>query len=1507
MPDYYNDLDRALAYQSTYGNPQTPSQYSRTPVYSPFQNRHNIDDSFSYLANMYGPALVQAMAGPDAFLAHQAPGQALADQHQSSIYQRSVVHATSALTQHGNDIVAQKLLAIEAIKNGGLPPTQLDREQAQTGAGVYNNPLFKGFAASMIGGPRPHETVEDVMYGTKGDPTAIASAVGHMGFYRPDAMGGRQMSGESMRSFSTQLYDQLYGDNAKVEDMHGFGGHATGAMMQELFQQGQLPRSIGSLSAADRVRAISSAKRDDATMQSMVDDFAHNDLLQHDYDYANATAEERKVMLADKRDGYKTKLEGVFKEADKFRENDPRAKSAAEIEQLSGFSSAANGIDAQRTSKVVKDYAGAVNAIRELFGDNGKSNAPISELITALNGLTNGANATMTPAKMENMVRQIRLNAREAGMSDEQVLAVSNEMQRRGTMLGLPAETVMNQLNTAIAASNAMDDQGVHKPGWGKLSKADAERKNQELIQRGDRSYTGLSLAALNRLATENEKKYKGTELAAAAEAYRKGEETYTYDGKTVNLAQIAGQQGVSGVLDIARRSGADRDVVNAAFRDTDGTLRYEKAGYAKDAGVYQITQRLGTAHRQKLMSKANTKEFNDKFRPAGMTDEQWRKHKVALMAGISNKLGDIVVNETADMTPEERAETMERRLTEEYAAHFRSDKGGGLSEAAAEKRASEIMSELYGDTPEDRREAMNTAYAEFDIVAKQRTGMTIETVQQEYNSRARQQKNADLAVQEKHADRVKAMSSGTESNGIQRLSDNLEGLSSSDPMVRSEALKKITHVISTDEMLKKYAPEAQDALVHAGAMYNASTITEEKVKKLAEAAAENPDGPEQKRLMELAGYDKNHKLTEEEKASLVDKARMRSVGEADGTTDQERKINAARKQRADILFKAYNTGTADDVQAGAKALAQEMLGDRASEKDVQAFAVAALEEDPRAFERSIRHLPQEQQEAARSSASFLRVSRQIGGLESPGLAQNGQSVAEAANRPTAREAAFKSEVSRGIKDRMLPEINSREYKQLRKESFGDDTETGKIKGEAVVDKLSKILTDVVVEDMGGVENLTPEQRTKVMESKSKERLAAYFVENDEASPARAEQLAEQHFNALTSSDKDKRHEILDKIFLTTQEEAKRQGFDPESVAARREAKRAAMTAEEKASDATLVPASDGAAAVYDYKKLGVTEKVTPEQQQLIDNIKKNPSAAYIDSLVRDDTSKQLLLSLPDAAAVELFNQFSPEERAAGLQKMKQAATTSRGITNFPAEYGGPGYNFTQQDQQNFDRLHTALSKQQGVSSNNVMTPEQQQQAANRDAANGGTQQLPRAVQPATESALVQEQLSEIESRSTTNRYGRTFRTDADSQKHKDLTQRKNELDSGDPLSFVRKEMGEINDRKATSFWGNKVFASYEDNTRYKELEKREKAIVKDGGAVVQQQQSPSGVSAAQSTTNTSQPGNDRSRPQAESMKVNGTLTLNGLREAILAATGQRMEETPDGGAPVALGPPTGQ
>ncbi|NDD53304.1 hypothetical protein EBZ39_05430, partial [bacterium] len=756
----YHTQNAAGFTQNYTGNPYAP------PVYSPFQNAAHVDDAFGYMANMYAPGLVKSMFGPDAFLAHQAPGQALLDQFTAARYQRHGVAAIEAANMAGNSQVAQKLIGAQRLVNGGQPVTDLDREHANIGARVLNNPIFKQFAASQIGA----ENLEGQ---------------------------GPRMSSDSLKQFSQNVYQNLYGEDANLAEMHGFGAVASGEMMETLFQQGRLPQSIGALSAADRVKAISRTKRDDKTMNELSRQFGHSELMSRDAAYASASEEEQKIMLADKLPAFRKRLDATLGEVDKFQAKDPRAKSAEEIEQLSGFGLAANALDAKNVSRAVKEYNGAVSAIREIFGDNGNPNAPIQQLIANLQHLTNGAQTSMSGGKVESLVREIRLAARDTNTDLQNLNAIAAEKKAMARGMGLQEVTAEKGLAGDLLRGQAMADAGVFdKPGFGKLNRAEAEARMSAMSTRGDASAGGRALAALNRLVSESPDKYQNTQLAAAVAAYRRGKDKYEYKGQTFNLAELAGRQGVKGLYALARESGASEQLFTAYMTDRIGTEEYMNAGYAYKGQPYEIQRDISQRQEFKIGERLRSAAVRN-LKPAGMSDEKFRELRSGLSGSFANKMTGILLEETADMTQEERIKTMERRGKEELTKVFTSKPGGSMAQKDAERQAEQFFNAIYGQTPAERQERLLTAISEIDTDAQDITGVSSAALRQSYDKKMLTDSAVKEEMNKRRAARFKIAGAGTESKIAQRFGDELENLASENAGIQEGSLKRLFAIAS--------------------------------------------------------------------------------------------------------------------------------------------------------------------------------------------------------------------------------------------------------------------------------------------------------------------------------------------------------------------------------------------------------------------------------------------------------------------------------------------------------------------------------------------------------------------------------------------------------------------------------------------------------------------------------------------------------------------------------------
>jgi len=1516
------------------------------PVYSPFTNSAHVDDAFGYLANMYGPQLVQGMFGPDAFLMHQMPGQNVMDQRTAAQYQRHGAATIEAAHMAGNDEVAKKLIAFQQIANGGQPITQLDREQAATGARVLNNPMFKQFAASQIGA----ENYEGLMFGRKGDPSAIAGATNRIGFYRADAAtGASRMSEDSLRQFSQNVYKNMYGPDANIDEMRGFGAVATGEMMEHLFQKGQLPQALGALSPAERVKAMSATKRDDKTMTRMAEQFGHEELMARDFDYANATDEERKIMLADKLDGYKSRMSSTFAEIDKHVAKDPRAKSASEIEQLDGFSVAANAVDAQRTTRTLKEYNGVIASIREIFGDNGQANAPVQALIASLEHLTGGS-SSLAPGKLEKLVREVRMAARDSNTSLTELQDMVRNEQAMGVQMGLSRESGLERVKVNMVRSQAMHDSGAYEKMLpGKLQKAEADQTMADFSRRGDASAGGQSLAVLNRLVSENPDKYRGTKMEAAVQAYRNNQEEFEYKGKKYNLAQMVGEGGVSAMYSLARESGASDRLFRAYQMDRQGLQPFVQEGYAYKGQTYMHQNRLAQRQSAVLTDRMTDAQFNA-VKPAGMTDEEFAKQKETIAPNLANRMLDVALNETKDMTSEQIDAKLEQRGKEELSNYFQSKDGGGLNKRAADARAESYFNALYGADPETRKENMRSIYTESSAILQQRTGLNIEAQKQIRNKSVERDAEARQKVNERRAERFNDAAMGTESTFTQRVGDELNNIASDNARTRTDSLKHVFNIMSEDQMLQKYAPDMQEGLVAAAKMYTSATVSPEQIQKLHEEAQKDPNGPAARELKMMAGFKPDEQLTEEQQQTLYSRAVMARGEQAAGSTPEQQAKNEAQRRRSGTIIKAYNTGKKEDVAAGARAMAESVLGPNASQKQIEEFATAALDKDTTAFEKKMQggffggKLTDEKQEEARAMSRALRASQEFGGLAHVGLDQTAQKVTEAQDRPVAKTNEVTRDASKRVFEQLEQDYNRRADADLKPAGMTDEQFAARRKD--LMRITAETASGIAVNEMGDQVDAKPEDRAKFMQKRLKEEMIKHF-EREGSVPARAEEQAKKHMQAMFGSGEEGIQRLND-VYAHAQSAAKENGLDV--FRAKNNAENDIGYVNSQLDDLkkrgretgwiTSDIRFDNKADQQRWDDLQARKKalenpetaipddakLTAEQQKVVDEISQSPTADTLTDAMYNTEKRKQLLSLPGGAARELFDKFSPEDQQKGISGL-ESAKTSRWLS--------------QEERDNASRLHKTLSEHQA----SKLVPggaAKQAPAGTPPAEAGLTSQnvdmtglyidgMRRLLGQPTRQEHVQQidkQIAEVKGRGKSGWFTSELQfSKEDKEKYDRLQQQRKEAATGDPVGTVDKQLAEIEARGKPGWFTSELQFSDEDKKQRTFLQKRRDELTRpiDPMQMLGGEQASTGVRAIQTTQAafaasekdsvavTQQNAAQASRAQrgvqeneqGRNMQINGTLVLKGLSEAVMQAAGRHMEQTPDG-TPVDMAGGTG-
>lgn len=777
----------------------------RPPNYSPGMNQALMDDPMSLTFMMFGSPLLQQAMGPQNFIPHLVPSQALSDQFLASRYQRDQIAAAGASNEQGNAAVASRFLGLRALVTDA-PATDLNREQADMFAQVANNPIVKSIAAMAVG----PENLEAAMFGRKGDPAALANTANQMNFFRKDTMGGTRMTAQSMQEFSQGLYQSLYGEEANLDEMHGFMAGQTATVMENLFQRGQLPQSLGELSPAERVRALSSSQRDEKTMNRLAEQFGHGEMMKQE-DYASATTAERSKMLEARKPEFRQRLDNTFQEIDRFNSGDRRAHSAQDIEKMEGYGMAARNVDAQRVSKVAKDYMGALDAVREIFGDKGAGNAPMSALIEALDEFSAGSIDRMDPSKVENSMRQMRLVAQDAGMNLESIAMIGANGTALSQMHGTPAHMQMAANMQTMQNVAAMQREGMfNRKLYGDMTEGEAIQETQERIYRGQKSEAGKSMAALNRMYQQNKEMYAGTELEAAMTAYNDPSSggTYEFNGQQRNLAEIVAQSGRGGALGILQASGGNTQTFNSFYYDPATAEKYS-SGLELEAQKREMQKHLGNQVIQGELIGRMTGERFDALRNRGFmgmgaqSEEDFERERNDMAQALSRGFAQVIVEETGGMSSEDRAKHLEKRHVDMMAQYYESR---GVPRRQARQRAEQASQAMFGETEGQRIESLSGIAAQSNAYVTSRTGQQL-TAHDQINSSQERVRDDGVKYADR-AEREKRVSAGQKSSFLQRSGETLEKMAKDPNYSGAQAAKDLLNAQDVNQMQNRYAPE---------------------------------------------------------------------------------------------------------------------------------------------------------------------------------------------------------------------------------------------------------------------------------------------------------------------------------------------------------------------------------------------------------------------------------------------------------------------------------------------------------------------------------------------------------------------------------------------------------------------------------------------------------------------------------------------------------------------------
>lgn len=178
-------------------------------------------------------------------------------------------------------------------------------------------------------------------------------------------------------------------------------------------------------------------------------------------------------------------------------------------------------LDTDKIKRSIKSYAGAVAAMRDIFGDLGRPGAPMAELMAGLEALTQGSLAQIDPGRLSGLVRQTHNLARATGVQLDAAIAMQQHAAARGQQLGL--EPVFGM----FAAQGGLAFGGAYRAGghgaftaWGAPSADQAQQMDINLRQQGAASNMANRMAVAMRFAGSFA---PGSEAAKFVDAIRGG------------------------------------------------------------------------------------------------------------------------------------------------------------------------------------------------------------------------------------------------------------------------------------------------------------------------------------------------------------------------------------------------------------------------------------------------------------------------------------------------------------------------------------------------------------------------------------------------------------------------------------------------------------------------------------------------------------------------------------------------------------------------------------------------------------------------------------------------------------------------------------------------------------------------------------------------------------------------------------------------------------------------
>lgn len=387
------------------------------------------------------------------------------------------------------------------------------RQEAQLRADAKKIAEF-GPTAVQIAGPG----LVDRVGGSRGMNVSMAEHMFQGGQFKMDPVTGRLTMGtQSAIDLNKQVYETLFKGQSGASRTHGMSAGDVGSMFHEM-QRAGLMRG-GTITTEDLLN--DSGKFSNQHNKAVVDALLNID---KDLDVGSGVGGGSKNGI----------------DAKKIRERVAELTPANQqkLAEDTGVATSVKIFDASRTSKTLEDYSQALGAMREIFGDANRPNAPIPALINSLNQLTGGALTQINPGQLNTMVRETWNLAQNAGIGLEGLTMLSEVATQQVREAGVNDIHTMQVVQTGLAFRDAYA-KGDHVPHFG-LSNINvlAMKAQQRHVAAVKSTAYNIGSTAL-RIQDTAGGFDEGSEAEAYANAIRRGHSEFTYKGNTRSIGAV--------------------------------------------------------------------------------------------------------------------------------------------------------------------------------------------------------------------------------------------------------------------------------------------------------------------------------------------------------------------------------------------------------------------------------------------------------------------------------------------------------------------------------------------------------------------------------------------------------------------------------------------------------------------------------------------------------------------------------------------------------------------------------------------------------------------------------------------------------------------------------------------------------------------------------------------------------------------------------------------------------